>query len=146
MKKHLLISLGAWVFSFWPLLGQNEEQFQEMRQRNLDAASLAARSPVRWLSGHVKQVYKVSFSPDGNRLASSGNDGMLWLWDAWTGEALGSLGFHSGTSRFAFSSTGESILVEDSGARTVELRDGRKTKLLARFGKGDVQARWAASP
>lgn len=136
--------LSVWALQSSLLLGQDAEHVQEMRERILAAERLAENTPVRWLSGHVKQVYRVIFSSDGNRLASSGNDGTLWLWDAWTGDALGQLGYHNGTPRFTFNSTGESLLVEDPDARTVELRDGRNARLLVRMGEGDEQVHSAA--
>jgi WD40 repeat protein/serine/threonine protein kinase len=48
------------------------------------------------LKGHKGDVYSVVFSPDGQRLASAGQDGMVRLWDAATGLSLAELAKHIG--------------------------------------------------
>jgi WD40 repeat protein len=50
--------------------------------------------PVRRLSGHQRQVWQVAWSPDGDRLASSGDDGWVHLWNAAQGEHLHGLRGH----------------------------------------------------
>jgi WD40 repeat protein len=41
--------------------------------------------------GHTDRVLSVSFSPDGNILASSSDDGTIMFWDVQTGECLKTL-------------------------------------------------------
>jgi WD40 repeat protein len=82
------------------------------------------------LKGHTDQVFDVSFSSDGSRLASAGADGTVRLWDLATGEMIGGplLG-HSddvhavmfdpaGTELVSGSSDG-SVIVWNAGARLV---------------------------
>ena len=45
----------------------------------------------RTLRGHIGPVYSVSFSPDGQKLASGGGDGAVRLWDVKTGKHLRAL-------------------------------------------------------
>jgi WD40 repeat protein len=48
---------------------------------------VASGAPLKVLRGHRWNVYGVTWSPDGRRLASSGWDNAIRLWDATTGEA-----------------------------------------------------------
>ena len=53
----------------------------------LDVASLAQRGPP--LTGHVKHVRCVQWSPDGSKLWSTGMDGNVFGWDLWSREDPG---------------------------------------------------------
>jgi WD40 repeat protein len=46
---------------------------------------------LRTLEGHQTDVTDLAFSPDGSLLATSDQDGSVWLWDLTTGEALRTL-------------------------------------------------------
>jgi WD40 repeat protein len=56
--------------------------------RQLDVAT---GREVRMLTGHAKDVSAMTFSPDGKRLASVGEDRALRLWDWATGRELAAL-------------------------------------------------------
>lgn len=46
-------------------------------------------SPIRLtLTGHNTRVFSAAFSPDGNQLATIGDDGTVILWDAMTGKEI----------------------------------------------------------
>ena len=49
------------------------------------------------LKGHTSFITKVGFSPDGQRLASSSNDGTIRLWDPISGTLLQTLSGHGGS-------------------------------------------------
>ncbi len=46
---------------------------------------------LKTLYGHSDRVWSVVFSPDGQILASAGQDEMIKLWDVATGECLNTL-------------------------------------------------------
>jgi len=43
------------------------------------------------LHGHHQVIYTVAFHPDGRRLVSADNDGVIHLWDGQNGALLGTL-------------------------------------------------------
>jgi WD40 repeat protein/serine/threonine protein kinase len=79
-----------------------------------------------WIAG----VLSVAFSPDGQRLASGGEDHTLKIWDVGTGKALLSLKGHgAGVSSVAFSPDGQR-LASGSFDGTVKIWDSATGKEL----------------
>ncbi|KAK3307830.1 uncharacterized protein B0T15DRAFT_86264 [Chaetomium strumarium] len=82
---------------------------------------------------HTAPVTFVTFSPNGNRMASASSDGLIVLWDADEGKQLHQLPGHDREIQYlVFSSTGN-ILVSASNDRTVGVWDAGKGKMIRRL-------------
>jgi WD40 repeat protein/serine/threonine protein kinase len=92
------------------------------------------RQPALTLRGHTEaRVNAVGYSPDGKRLATSGSDGTVRVWDASTGRALACFRGHEGwVHGLAWSPDGKRLASAsgDGTARVWEVTTGRE---LARF-------------
>ena len=65
---------------------------------------------LRRLYGHRGRVNGLTFSPDGNTIASGGSDGQLRIWDISRGRTLRTLIGHNGAvNAVTFSSDGERL-------------------------------------
>jgi WD40 repeat protein len=68
------------------------------------------------LTGNPERVYGVAFDPEGRRLATVGEKGLVCLWDTVTGQKLWSAEIGGICMRAAFSPDGK-LLAADAGAR-----------------------------
>ena len=86
-----------------------------------------AKTGARTLSfhGHDGDVNDVAFSPDGSRLASTGEDGKLKVWDPSTGRLVSTLGAPGGAWGPSFSADGSLVAAAwktDDGEGLISVR------------------------
>lgn len=81
---------------------------------------LTQSQEVNRLEGHRNRVNQVSFSPDGQRLASVSDDGSILLWQRDGGRIRQLIGHRGRVTAIAFSPDGQ-LLVSASGDRTLRL-------------------------
>ena len=86
------------------------------------------------LRGHTGEVYSVSFSPDGNTIASGGDatDSTIRLWDVATGHPLKALTGHvnSSVESVSFSPDGQTLASASHDIHLWDVATGRKLKTL----------------
>ncbi|KAG2465394.1 WDR1 protein, partial [Polypterus senegalus] len=90
-------------------------------------------------SDHTRFVNSVKFSPDGNRIATAGADGQIFIYDGKTGEKISSLGgdkAHSGGIYAVGWSPDSTQLLSASGDKTAKLWDLASTSLVTTFNMG----------
>ena len=86
---------------------------------------LATGSVQSTCSGHTADVRSLQFSPNSQRLSSSGSDGTVRLWDPVDGTELLNLGDEGGAPDVFFSSDGQQMISLSPSSRTIHIRDGR---------------------
>ena len=83
-------------------------------------ASVASDPEAKTLKGHSASVTAVTFSPDGNALASASADATIKLWDVKTGGLLTTLSGHGGVvSSVAFSPDGKTLASGSNDAEVI---------------------------
>ena len=72
-----------------------------------DVASRQQRSPV--LAGHTERIVRLAFSSDGTALASGGDDHLVMVWDAASGDGDSFTGHAARVNALAFSGDGTTL-------------------------------------
>jgi WD40 repeat protein len=84
---------------------------------------------IRSFKGHDGDVTDVAFSRDGSKLATTGNDGLLKVWESSTGKLLASLAGEGLVSGPSFSADGSMVAAawsgQEPGVRVLDLRADR---------------------
>lgn len=124
----------------------SKKWLRQMAQMGIDDPAL-----IRVFAGHMDSVESVSFSPDGTKILTGSDDGMVRLWEMNSGKLLAAFGDYDGSVKsVAFSQDGKKILVgteTDFGVDDkVELWEVSSEKLLVTFGNKQGARSVAFSP
>jgi WD40 repeat protein len=84
------------------------------------------------LGGHRDLVASVAFTADGRSLASGGNDGLVRLWEPWTGIPRAILSDEAAIEAVAFSADGKQVAA-GTHARAVKIWDAASERLLQSY-------------
>ena len=113
------------------------------RSARADEGNPPAQNPLsrprllHTLRGHERWVLSLSFSPDGNRLASGGDDQTLRVWNLHTTNSQSTLRrFDSAVTAVAFHPGGKSIAVGTHDGH-LELCDAKTGNPLRKFAGHD---------
>jgi WD40 repeat protein len=92
-------------------------------------------------TGHTESVFSVSFSPDGQRIASASKDHTIRVWDAATGEVVAGpfTGHISWVNSVAFSPDGQRI-ASASADHTIRVWDAATGEVVAGPFTGHINA------
>jgi WD40 repeat protein len=85
---------------------------------------------VHTIKGHSNGVYSVAISPDGQTLASCGEDNTVKIWNLNTGELLRTIPGHSDEIYSVTFSPNGQLLASSSGDKTVKLWNWETGRLL----------------
>lgn len=85
---------------------------------------------LQTLAGHSNVVNSVAYSPDGSKIISGSQDGIIKIWDANTGACFQTLTGHFGSVRsVAFSHDGSKI-ISGAGDKTIKIWDANTGECL----------------
>ncbi len=93
-----------------------------LKDRTVTIRELATGQVIRTLRGHTGLVRSVALRKDGDRAASSGDDGTVRVWDVATGKELHTLRHTAPVFSVAFSPDGK-LIASASDDKTVKLWD-----------------------
>ncbi len=99
------------------------------------------------MTGHTDWVWSVAYQPDGSRLATGGDDGVVRIWDCATGEQLHTLTGHTGVVRsVAYQPDGTRLATggDDGVVRIWDSATGRRTGWSAEHLPDGELALWDA--
>jgi WD40 repeat protein len=81
----------------------------------------ASGKEIRAFKGHVGAATAATFSPDGKRLATGGNDKTVCMWDMATGKLLFKFRGNEGVVDLRFAPDGKTLTVTDQGKNKISL-------------------------
>ena len=94
---------------------------------------------INTLTGHTDLVFSVSFSPDGNTLATGGRAETVRLWDVDTGVLIRTLTGHTGdVFSVSFSPDGNTLATGSDAVRLWDVATGTNTRTLTGHTGGAV--------
>jgi WD40 repeat protein len=109
------------------------------KQRYLPAEvkiwDLAGRQEIFSLKGHTGPISTVAFSPDGQRLATAGNERMVRMWDPATGRELWNVRHAQRVNNVSFSRSGQRLAggSADGSVKIWSTATGREVLDVDRF-------------
>lgn len=112
-------------------------------EQSIQQSSHTAAKLVATLSGHTKSIITVSFSPDGETIATGSEDGTVRLWNGRTGHARATLNIRSKarTMRLEWSPDARSLAVKNNYAgEKIQIWDVQTAKLKATLDSRDEEA------
>jgi WD40 repeat protein/DNA-binding SARP family transcriptional activator len=96
------------------------------RPGTIEIKNAATGAPVAAFTGHDGDINDLAFSPDGSKLATTGDDGRLKVWDPSSRELLASVSGNGDASGPSFSADGSILAAAwDGTIRVTDLLTGR---------------------